>query len=299
MLWSHNLQSTKHSIAVNNLKAKLTALQTTNATKATALAIAIATESLNEKITQDVYRELRLLNLEKNLKKTEQKTNEINKKIKNNSKRNQQKNSKGTHFTESMDTPNRKTLTSNKNQSMVDLTNDNNKDSPLDSLHPQNLIKQSQGKRKQQTLYSPPTKKSSIQWKTSQIKQFDPAFPAATTMPTMPTQTFVATHSGALAPPLFFQRAPPPTPLTVLSLNPFTAIETRGYNTLSLHGQEQQLQGQRANPTPPNPHNPFYSAPQLQYQGLGRNQNKHTRHSGKRTYNQKQNRNRLRRSQDK
>jgi hypothetical protein len=137
---------------------------------------------------------------------------------------------------------------------MVDLTNDNNEDSPLDSLHPQNLIRQSQGKRKQQTLYFPPTKKSSIQWKTSQIKKFDPAFPAATPMPTMPTQTFVATHSGALAPPLFFQRAPPPTPLTAPSLNPFTAIETRGYNASSLHEQEQQLQGQQANPTPPNPH---------------------------------------------
>jgi hypothetical protein len=192
-----------------------------------------------------------------------------------------------------MDPPTRKTLTSNKNQTMVDLTNNNDEDSHLDSLHPQNLIRQSQGKSKQQTLYSPPTKKSSIQWKTSQIKQFDPAFPAATPMPTMPTQTFVATHSGTLAPPLFFQRAPQPTPLTAPSLNPFTAIETRGYNASSLHGQEQQLQGQRANPARPNPHNPFYSAPQSQHQGSGHNQNKPTRHIGKRTYNQKQNTNRL------
>jgi len=74
----------KQATAVNNLKAKLTALQTLNATHATAMAIAKATESLNEKTSQDEYRELRISNLEKNLKKYEQKTNEIDKKIKNN-----------------------------------------------------------------------------------------------------------------------------------------------------------------------------------------------------------------------
>jgi len=83
-LWSYNQQSMKQATAVNNLKAKLTALQTLNATHATAMAIAKATESLNEKTSQDEYRELRISNLEKNLKKYEQKTNEIDKKIKNN-----------------------------------------------------------------------------------------------------------------------------------------------------------------------------------------------------------------------
>jgi hypothetical protein len=48
-LWSHNLQLTKQTNAVNILKAKLTALETLNATQATALAIARATEDLNEK----------------------------------------------------------------------------------------------------------------------------------------------------------------------------------------------------------------------------------------------------------
>jgi hypothetical protein len=116
-------------------------------------------------------------------------------------------------------------------------------------------------------------------------------------MPTMPFQTFIATHSGTLAPPLFYQRAPPPTPLTAPSLNPFTTIETRGYNASSLHLHKQQLQGQRANPAPPNPHNPFYSAPQIQHQGSGHNQNKPKRHFGKHRYNRKQNTNHLKRFQ--
>ncbi|MFN9978277.1 MAG: hypothetical protein ACK53Y_00095, partial [bacterium] len=76
-LWSHNLRLTKQTNAVNILKAKLTALETLNATQATALAIARATEDLNEKSSQEEYRELRLTNLEKKVKSYEQKTNEI------------------------------------------------------------------------------------------------------------------------------------------------------------------------------------------------------------------------------
>jgi hypothetical protein len=66
-LWAHNIRSTQQTNAVNNLKARLTALETINATQATAFAIARATEELNEKSSQDEHKEIRLSNLEKSL----------------------------------------------------------------------------------------------------------------------------------------------------------------------------------------------------------------------------------------
>ena len=80
-LWAHNIRSTQQTNAVNNLKARLTALETINATQATAFAIARATEELNEKSSQDEHKEIRLSNLEKKFKSYEQKTNEIANKI--------------------------------------------------------------------------------------------------------------------------------------------------------------------------------------------------------------------------
>jgi len=78
-IWAHNTKLDRQATAVSNLKAKLTGIETVSATKATAIAIAKATESLMVQSSQDKYKELRIANLEKNLK-YEQKTNEKNKK---------------------------------------------------------------------------------------------------------------------------------------------------------------------------------------------------------------------------
>jgi len=121
-LWFHNKQLAKQESAVNNLKTKLLALETISATKATATAIAKATANIQEKNSQDEYKELRITNLEKNFKKYEQKTNEINNKFKNfqTGKTTQhQKNYKGDHLTESMDSLNTHTHNIRKKVSLL------------------------------------------------------------------------------------------------------------------------------------------------------------------------------------
>jgi len=106
-------------------------------------------------------------------------------KIKNKNNRiKQQKNFNGAQFTESLDNSPTKTLAFHKERQMVDLTNDNEEEIQPDFSNTQKFPPSNQRRRGQQTqqkpYHSPPLKKSAIQWNASEVKQYNPAFPAAT-----------------------------------------------------------------------------------------------------------------------
>ena len=104
-IWkSHNHKTTQET-AANKLKAKMAALETTNATKATAQAIQNAFSNINDTEKLNANSNLRLANLEKNLKRQEQKTNEISNTLRNKNKNQQQKNYKGSRHLESATPP--------------------------------------------------------------------------------------------------------------------------------------------------------------------------------------------------
>ena len=126
-IWkSHNHKTTQET-AANKLKAKMAALETTNATKATAQAIQNAFSNINDTEKLNANSNLRLANLEKNLKRQEQKTNEISNTLRNKNKNQQQKNYKGSRHLESATSPSDmtpKNLKATTAHHIVDLTED-------------------------------------------------------------------------------------------------------------------------------------------------------------------------------
>ncbi len=81
-IWKAHNDKTIQATAANKLKAKMAALETIDATKATATAIQNALSSINDATQHNANTNLRLANLEKNFRKQEQKTNEISNTIK-------------------------------------------------------------------------------------------------------------------------------------------------------------------------------------------------------------------------
>jgi hypothetical protein len=263
-LWIHNTALDRQAAAVNNLKAKLTAFETISATKATAMAIAKATEDLTNQSSQDEYKDLRITNLEKNFKKYEQKTNEIANKLKTTHKIKGQKNYNGDHPAESMDISPPSTLPPHKYQKLVDLTNDHDEEMHLtatDSLNiPQPIPRKGNQKRHQKQAHSPPIKRRSIQWKNAEVKQYNPEFPAANSAQTLTSQAQSMANSNLNQQhtPLFFSRATPPVPLLAPAPNPFTHIPMNPSNG-PLHGLTSQLHPQGVAYSYPPPVNPFTS----------------------------------------
>jgi hypothetical protein len=92
-LWKSYKNKCKQNSAILNLKNKMKSLDTVQATAATALAIAKATENINQTNSQSMHQDFRIFNLEKANKRQEQKSNEIFKHLKRNM--NIQKNFKG------------------------------------------------------------------------------------------------------------------------------------------------------------------------------------------------------------
>jgi len=237
-LWSHNLRLTKQTNAVNILKAKLTALETLNATQATALAIARATEDLNEKSSQEEYRELRLTNLEKKVKSYEQKTNEIANKINNKQSKNKLlKNFKGSLPTESLSTPSPKTLSHKKSQQMVDLTNGDDEAlqvTPAISLLsppvPQN--KNTYQRKHQKSSQTPALKKSSVHWKAAEVKQYNPEYPVttSTTLPLTTTRPITNANLGIQTPLVYYTPASLASPFLTPFQNPTTLLQQQPNN---------------------------------------------------------------------
>jgi hypothetical protein len=98
----------------------LKALETVKATESTALAIARATERINNNNLSNLNTNIRINNLEKSLKRQEQWQNEF---FNNNKKQKFQKTSHGSHPTEQRASPEVSALT-NQNETRVDLTLD-------------------------------------------------------------------------------------------------------------------------------------------------------------------------------
>jgi hypothetical protein len=300
-LWQYNIELSKCAAAVNNLKAKMQALEVINATQATANALARATKHLSEKNSQEEEKELRTTNLEKNFKKQEQKTNEIVNKLKtfNHKQTRIRKNSMGSHPTESMVSPTPQTLAQskhNKRQRMVDLTGDEDYDKG--NLHNTETIAGLQSPPSPQTGHRPkriknyqylsPPQEKSIQWRQAEVLQYNPNFPAAHPSLITAAQPLTPMSFNTAINPPFFPPAPAPQPLSAPSPNPF-------YNQ---HGNQRAINSQptigQTQPKTPhtnafNPFNPFIQTnPSFRHhKGTNRNNSRNTKRGRKTQKHQK------------
>ncbi len=103
------------------MKSKLKSLQTTSASAATALAITIATENFNHQQSLDIKTNLRISNLERNFSRQEHKSNNIINLL----KKSHQKNYQGSHFIESVTSPEDRL---SRNKTKTETTRENRKE---------------------------------------------------------------------------------------------------------------------------------------------------------------------------
>jgi len=263
-LWKHHKLIIIQTAAANNLKAKITALETIKATAATAAAITRATEKLQDTENRTTQENLRITNLEKGFRRQEQKTNELlntlNKKNKN--KNSKQKNLQGSHTKEPMASPNRTAPTfpiSKTDLRLVDLTTE-------DELEPTN---------KEPYIHSPPyntiyTKRQkthhgshantnkSVQWHNKEINLYNPEAPASRILPSQFIANQMNPVFGQPTNQSFFPPAPAPPPLMAPSANPFVNQQQNIY-TSGTHNHFLQNQSPQLNPflthANPNPNN--------------------------------------------
>lgn len=255
--WYLHTEQTKQMHAAANMKSKLKALQTINASAATALALTKATENFDHQQKLDVKTNLRISNLERTVNRQEHKANEIL----NHLRKPQQKNSQGSHSLESVTSPEVKTLSKkqNKNQTrklkrgIVDLTTEENEEESHTEGMTSNVTSSTKKARQPHrqtrgtTKIQPTLRKKSIHWKNAEtIQQFHPHFPVSSSFiqhtPTNPFSTQVLNPK----PPLF-----PPPPPSQLSTHPFYAQNPfQPQNGSQYRGDSQALQNQQfiANP---------------------------------------------------
>jgi hypothetical protein len=141
--WHLHLEHTKQALAAAKMKSKLKSLQTISASTATAIAITKAPEKFDYQQSLDIKTNLRISNLERNVARQDHKANNIINHLK---KSQQQKNYQGSHFLESVTSPERQTLSKqhqNHNSStkskrnIVDLmTKENEEELNTGNLHP-------------------------------------------------------------------------------------------------------------------------------------------------------------------
>jgi hypothetical protein len=180
-LWFVQQQEDKQINAAQNLKLQMQSLETINATSATALAIAKATEHEALANSQQLASNLRISNLEKITKKHEQKTNELYKELK--TKRTQ-KNLKGSHLTGSVASPETMTLNKNKTkakQRVIDLSSDDQDGAPIQNIDltisPPHLRRTAKKPRRGKHTQS--QDKKTVQWKTAESRTYNPAHPVS------------------------------------------------------------------------------------------------------------------------
>jgi len=178
ILWHHHEEKAKQLAAALKFKTKMKSLEITNASTATAQAIAKATNALEHNKALSVNANLRISNLEKWKLKQEQQTNELSNRLKQQAlQKNIQKNLKGSHQKQSVTSPEKVTPSTilkrnNLKRNVVDLTLENSQEqdtNPIMFSPPQHLLKKTHKKhRKNLGLKSQqtPTKKS-VQWKDS------------------------------------------------------------------------------------------------------------------------------------
>jgi len=211
-LWKSYKNKCKQNSALN-LKNQKKSLDTVQATAATAVAIAKATENINQTNSQSTCQDLRILNLEKANKRQEQKSNEILKHLKRNVST--QKNFKRSRQPESSSAPMKQTLNKNKpcpTPKIVDLMLDNNKrehqETPTPGTPP---FPQNSKKQKLNHKQELPTLEKTVHWQNAEILNYHPHHPEASTF--IPQNNHQGFHAQTFAekstnPPLF-----PPAPL--------------------------------------------------------------------------------------
>jgi hypothetical protein len=200
-LWMHIKTNEKHTSAALNLESKIMAIETTRASELTAAAIVKATDKIDYDHSLNLNSSLRLNNLERSVRRNEQKTNEL---LNINKRNNFQKNLHGGYHLEQIASPARPAPSRTKSM-VVDLTLDK---SEQDNKHGCHRTKK---QRKSQHTTRSSKKTKTIQWKDSEYQQFNPNFPAASTLH---PQSFHMNHSmncqdtGTLQP---FQQGAPQT----------------------------------------------------------------------------------------
>ena len=260
-LWNHQKEEDKQTTAAQNLKAKMKSLETTSATAATAFAIAKATENEISMNSQQLAASLRLSNLEKLTRKQEQKFNEISKELRN---KKMQKNMSGSQLSGSMASPEKPTLTMNRNKSkqrIIDLSLEDSEETTPQSTELTTLTTQSKRttKRQREKLSHPPNKKT-IQWKQAEAKLYNPEHPVSTHLPPLhsnpmsnpyATGTNFATSNGTWRMPA--PQTAPPTVLLHQQQNPFGNHQ---YHPFPLNFQQPQQNLYTQNPFNTFPQNP-------------------------------------------
>ncbi len=263
-LWQSHIEKAKLASAAINLKSKMTAIATHNATESTALAIARATETFQESQTTNAQATLRLTNLEKSIRRQEQKTNEVTNIIKRQNKTSS-KNSIGSQIQGSLASPVKKTLHKKINlphkQRMVDLMEEEDEMENYTDFTPR-----AKKRRNEVAPLTFPITESQkegstkmVQWKdTQEIRQFNPNQPTASQMTHLlglyqaaqnPTSPFIPPLPSSAT---FFQPAPPPTPLLAPSLqNPLLVQHTSPFHHWNNRSTQSKMISQPLSQTVP------------------------------------------------
>jgi len=255
--WHLHSEQNKQALAAANMKSKLKSLQTISASHATALAITKATETFNHQQSLNANTNLRISNLERDSARHEHKSNNIINLLKKSQQKG--KNYQGSHFAESMTSPETQTLSGQHQKqakrlkrNLIDLTTEETKEVSNTKKNHLAISQPIKGKRNQrksrgQSKNPQATTKKSIQWKdTETIHQFHPQYPVASPFAQHTPANPFTTQSDAPKPPLF-----PPPPPPQITLHP---IYTQSLFQPQIGHQNsfasQTLPNQQAHPNP-------------------------------------------------
>jgi len=275
-LWNHHQEKAKQTTAAMKMKAKMKSLEITNATLATAQAIAKAANIQESTQRLHANNNLRISILEKSINKQEQKSNEIIniikskhqiKNIKN------QKNSKGSHSPESMASPDHMTLKHKHTskailkRTLVDLTTEEMEEQEPEKINSPQLPppkKTRQNQHKRGTLSNRSThSKKTVHWQDKNTQKHSEPYSANENLArTVSLAPNIQPHQ----PPAFPQPPPPPPPLIP---TPFPYQYYSHHNGMSPHYNQQIYPNQQIFQTQ------GYSSNRLLWQTLSSIHNKH------------------------
>jgi hypothetical protein len=222
-LWLHYQEKEKQTTAAFNLESKMMALESANASELTAMAIAKATEKIDNDHSLNLNASLRLSNLEKAVRRQEQKSNEarnLNKRTKT------QKNSHGSYTLEQITLSDRSAPLLDKTL-IVDLTLTQDKPEKENTHRIQDKqrhpVTRTKNTKRQKRFHHPmDSSRKAVQWKTSELRNFNPDTPVTSDFQAQDNQTTLTkdTRATGLLHPYQF---PTPQPLSFGSPldNPF------------------------------------------------------------------------------
>jgi hypothetical protein len=255
--WHLHSEQNKQALAAANMKSKLKSLQTISASHATALAITKATETFNNQQSLNANTNLRISNLERDSARHEHKSNNIINFLKKSQQKG--KNYQGSHFAESMTSPETQTLSGQHQKqakrlkrNLIDLTTEetieiSNTKKPHLAISQPIKGKRNQRKSRGQSKNPQATTRKSIQWKdTETIHQFHPQYPVASPFVQHTPANPFTMQSDAPKPPLF-----PPPPPPQITLHPIYTQSSFQPQIGHQHSfASQTLPNQQAHPNP-------------------------------------------------